>query len=99
MPKTSLQTAAISCLVVWAVIWAVFLLIHISTFEIRGVPGIGFIMLGALAIALIAPVVATVLAGLAVFRSPRPPRGLLVLGCAISAVVGQGLLFLLTKLL
>jgi hypothetical protein len=99
MPKATLRTAVIICLLIWAAIWFVFLAIRFSTFDIRGVPGIGFVMLGAISIALIAPIVATALAGAAVVRQPRTLRDLLTLAFAIAALIGQALLFLLTKLL
>jgi hypothetical protein len=94
--KASLRTAAIYCLVVWAAIWVLFLLMRLSPLDIRGIPGIGMIMLVALAAALLAPIVATGLAGAALVRQPRVPLNWLTLACAIAALIGQGLLFLIT---
>jgi len=97
MAKLSLRTASIACLAIWGAIWLVFLSLRFSTFDIRSIPGAGFIMLTALVVALLAPVVATGLAGIALVRQPRAPLNFLVFGCAIAALVGQGLLFLISK--
>ena len=98
MPKLSLRTAAIACLAIWLAIWLLFLLLRLSPFDIRNIPGIGMIMLTALAIALLAPVAATGLAGAAIIRQPR--RGnLLIFGCALAAFLGEVLLFLMTRML
>src|SRR6266550_1172639 len=97
MAKASLRTASISCLAIWAVVWLMFLLIRLSPFDIRSVPGIGVVMLVALGIALLAPIVATGLAGAVLVRQPRVPLNWLTLGCAIAALFGQGLLFLISR--
>jgi hypothetical protein len=65
MAEVSLRTASISCLAIWLAIWLLFLLMHHSPFDIRTIPGIGMIMLTALLVALVAPIVATGLAGAA----------------------------------
>ncbi len=96
MTKVSLRTASISCLAIWLAIWLLFLLIRLSPLDIRDIPGIGTIMLSALAVALVAPIVATGLAGAALVRQPRP-LNLLTLGCAIAALLGQVLLFVITR--
>lgn len=97
MIKASLRTASISCLAIWAVVWLVFLLMRFSAFDIRNIPGIGTAMLVALGVALVAPVMATGLAGAALVRQPRMPLNWLTLGCAIAVLFGQGLLFLITR--
>jgi hypothetical protein len=97
MAWASLRTASIYCLALWAAIWLLFLLMRLSWFDIRSIPGIGVIMLIALAIAFVAPIVATVLAGVALVRQPRAPLNLLIFGCAIAALVGQALLFLISR--
>jgi hypothetical protein len=97
MPKSSLRTASISCLALWVAIWLLFLSIRLSSFDIRGIPGIGPIMLTALVVALVAPIVATALAGVALVRQPRAPVDLLTFGCAIAAFLGQVVLFLLSR--
>jgi hypothetical protein len=97
MLKASLRTAAILCLAIWAVIWLVFLFLRLSPLDIRSIPGIGLLLLVALAVALMAPIVATGLAGAALIRKPRVPLNWLTLGCAIAALFGQGLLFLATR--
>ena len=97
MVKPSLRTASISCLAIWAAIWLLFLLVRLSPLDIRSIPGIGIVMLVALAVALLAPVVATGLAGAAFVRQPRLPLNWLTLGCAIAALFGQGLLFLISR--
>ena len=97
MAKASLRTAAIYCLALWAAIWLLFLLMRLSPFDIRGIPGIGMVTLIALALALVAPMVATVLAGAALIRQPRTPPNLLTFWCAIAALVGQVTLFLISR--
>jgi hypothetical protein len=97
MVKASLRTAAILCLAIWAAIWLTFFLLRMSPLDIRRIPGIGMIMLGTLAVALLAPIVAIGLAGAALVRKPRLPMNWLTLGCAIAALFGQGLLFLITR--
>lgn len=96
MVKASLRTAAISCLAIWGAVWLLFLLMRFSPLDIRSIPGIGMVMLVALGVALLAPIVATALAGAALVRQPRVPLNWLTLGCAIAALLGQGLLFLIT---
>jgi hypothetical protein len=66
-------------------------------FDIRGIRGAGMVMLVAFATALVALIVATGLAGTALVRQPRAPRNLLIFGCAIAALFGQGFLFLITR--
>jgi hypothetical protein len=68
-----------------------------SPFDIRGIPGLGMVMLIALLVALVAPIVATGLAGAALVRQPQGPLNLLTFGCAIAALLGQGFLFLMTR--
>ena len=92
-----MRMASIGCLAVWAVIWLLFLVMRLSTLDIRGFPGIGFVMLGAFAVAVLAPIVAAALAGIALVRQARVPRNWLLFGCAIAALLGQGLLFLITR--
>jgi hypothetical protein len=94
MVKASLRTASISCLAIWAAVWLLFLFMRLSPLDIRSIPGIGMVMLVALGVALLAPIVATGLAGAALVRQPRVPLNWLTLGCAIAALFGQGLLFL-----
>ena len=97
MAKSSLRTASISCLAIWAAVWLLFLLMRFSPLDYRGIPGIGMIMLVALGVALLAPLVAIGLAGAALVRQPRVPLNWITLGCAIAAFFGQGLLFLITR--
>ena len=97
MVKASLRTASIACLAIWAAVWLLFLLTRFSPLDIRGIPSIGIVTLVALAVALLAPIVATGLAGAALVRQPRVPLNWLTLGCAIAALFGQGLLFLITR--
>jgi hypothetical protein len=97
MAKTSLRTASIACLVTWAAIWLAFLLLRLSPLDIRSIPGAGRVLLIALAVALLAPIVATGLAAAALARHPRVPRDRLVLGWAVAALFGQVFLFLITR--
>jgi hypothetical protein len=95
--KASLRTASIVCLAIWAAVWLMFLSMRFSSFDIRIIPGIGMIMLASLGIALLAPIVAIGLAGVALILQPRVPLNWLTLGCAIAAFFGQALLFLITR--
>jgi len=97
MARASLRTASLSCLAIWAAVWLVFLSMRVSSFDIRTIPGIGPIMLVALGVALLAPIAATGLAGIALARQPRVPTNWLTLGFAIAVLFGQGLLFLITR--
>lgn len=97
MIRMSLRTAAMLCLAIWLAVWGLFLALRFSPFDIRAIPWIGPILLAALAAALLAPVAATVLAGAALIRQPRLPLHWLILACAVAALFGQGLLFLVTK--
>ena len=97
MAKTTLRTASIYCLALWVAVWLLFLLIRLSSFDIRIIPGIGPVMLLALVVALVAPMVAMGIAGAALFRQPRVPLNWLIFGCAVAAFVGQGALFAITK--
>ena len=78
-----------SCLAIWAAIWLMFLMMRFSPLDIRVIPGIGPIMLIALVVALVAPIVATGIAGAALVRQPRAPMNWLTFGCAIIALLGQ----------
>jgi hypothetical protein len=97
MTKVSLRNASIFCLLIWVAIWVLFLSLRFSTFDIRRIPGAGVGMLIALLVALMAPIVATGFAGVALIRQPKAPANLLTLGCAIAALLGQGFLFLITR--
>jgi hypothetical protein len=97
MAKMSLRTASIYCFAVWAAIWLLFLLIRVSSFDIRIIPGIGPIMLMALVGSMVAPIVATGLAGAAVVRKPRLLLSWLIFGCAVIALLGQMQLFMSSK--
>ena len=97
MAKASFRAASIYLLAVWAAIWLLFLLMRLSSFDIRVIPGIGPIMLIALMVALVAPIVATGIAGAALVRRPRVPVNWLILGCAVAALLGQAILFTATR--
>lgn len=97
MPKASLQAAPVYCLAAWVAIWLLFLLIRVSSFDIRIIPGIGPVMLLMLVAALTAPIVAMGIAGMALVRCPRTPPNRLVFGCSIAAFVGQWMLFAITQ--
>jgi len=97
MARVTLRNASLCCLGVWAAIWFVFLLLRFTPFDIRVIPGIGTIMLTALAAVLVAPIVAIALAGAASLRQPRIAANWLTLGCAVAAFFAQALLFLVTR--
>ena len=93
MPKASLRNASIFSLAVWVGIWVLFLLMRLSPFDYRYIPGIGAVLLIALAVALLAPIAATGLVAAALVRQPRVQLNWLTLGCAIAALIGQIILF------
>jgi hypothetical protein len=97
MAKASLRTASVSCLAIWVAIWLLFLLMRLSPLDIRNIPGIGTVLLIALAVALVCPLLATGLAGAALVREPRAPLNLLTFGCAIAILLGQVFLFLISR--
>jgi glucan phosphoethanolaminetransferase (alkaline phosphatase superfamily) len=97
MAKISLRTASIYCLAIWAAVWCLFMLIRFSAFDIRVIPGIGPIMLVALGIAVVGPIVAIAIAGLALILRPRAPLSWLILGSAVAASFAVGFIFLATK--
>ena len=92
----SLRNASILCLAIWVVTWLLFLLMRLSPLDIRGMPGIGMVMLTALVVALVAPILATGLAFAASVRQPRVQSNWLTLGCALAAVFLQVALFLVS---
>jgi hypothetical protein len=97
MTKDSLRKASIYCLAIWLGVWLLFLLIHFSSFDIRGIPGIGSFMLSALVASFLAPIVAAVLAVAALIRQPRVPLNWLSLGGAVAAFLAQAFIFLATR--
>jgi hypothetical protein len=97
MAKTALRTASIGCLAIWAAIWVLFILMRLSPLDIRSIPNAGNVVFIALALALLAPIAATGLAGAALVLHPRAPRDRLVLGWAVAALFGQVFLFLITR--
>jgi hypothetical protein len=86
-----------SCLAIWGAVWLLFLVMRFSPLDIRSIPGIGGFLLVALAVALVAPVVAAGLAGVALLRQPRAALNWVALGCAIAVLFAQGFLFLATR--
>jgi hypothetical protein len=97
MAKVSLRSASIYCLVVWVAIWLLFLLMRFSVLNITGIPGVGMVLLGALVVALLAPIMAMGLAVVGLVRQPKVSLNWIVFGCATAALFGQVLLFLITK--
>ena len=97
MARASLRIASVSCLAIWAAVWLLFVVMRFSPLDIRSIPGIGELLLVALGVALVAPVVAAGLAGVALLRQPRVPLNWLTLGCALAVLFGQGFLFLVTR--
>jgi hypothetical protein len=97
MAEVSSRNTSVSCLAIWAAIWLMFLMMRFSPLDIRVIPGIGPIMLVALIVALVAPIVATGIAGAALVRQPRVSLNWLTFGCAIAVLVGQGILFTITS--
>jgi hypothetical protein len=95
--KTSLRKASLCCLAIWAAVGILFLAVRFAPFDIREIPGIGPIMLAGLGVALLAPVVAIGLAAAALVRQPRASLNWLALGCALIAMFGLGLLFMVTR--
>jgi hypothetical protein len=97
MAKSALRTASVICLVMWVAIWLLFLSMRLSTFDVRRIPGIGPVMLVVFAAALLAPILATGLAVAALVRQPRVQLNWVTFGCAIAALFGQGILFLVSR--
>jgi len=97
MAKSWLRKVAIFCLALWALIWLVFLSMRVLPFDIRSVPAIGIVMLVSFAVAFLAPIIATGLAGAALALQPRSRLDLLTLTWAIAALVGQVFLFLISR--
>jgi hypothetical protein len=97
VPRATLRTASIYCLAIWAAIWLLFLLMRLSPFDIRIIPGIGPVMLIALVVVLMAPIVATGIASAALVRQPRVPLNWVLLGCGVAALLGQWTLFTITR--
>jgi hypothetical protein len=94
---TSLRTAAVICLALWGATWIAFLLLRLSPFDIRQVPGIGPIMLAALAVAVLAPIVAAAMAGAALLREARTPLSFWVLAGSVAALLGVLAIFASTR--
>jgi hypothetical protein len=97
MAKVSLRNTSVAYLAIWAAIWLMFLMMRFLPLDIRVIPGIGPIMLTALIVALVAPMVATGIAGVALVRQPRLSLNWLTFGCAIAVLIGQGMLFMITS--
>lgn len=97
MKDTTWRTRSLYCLVIWAAIWLIFLLIRYSSVDIRVIPGIGPVMLGALIGSMVTPIAATVFAAAAVIRQSRAPLNWLVFGCAIIGTLVQIQLFMSSK--
>ena len=97
MARVSLHNTSVSCLAIWAAVWLMFLIMRFSPLDIRVIPGIGPIMLLAFIAALVAPIVATAVAGAALVRQPRLSLNWLIFGCAIAVLLGQGILFTITR--
>lgn len=97
MANTSLRSASIYCLAIWASIWLLFLLLRFSSLDIRMIPDIGPVMLIALIVALMAPIVALGIAGAALVQQPRVSLNWLTLGGALAALVAQVTLFTITR--
>ena len=95
--KTSLRTASIVCLILWAAIWTLFMLLRFGVFSLGVFPAPGPVMLIALATALVMPVVATGLAAAAVLRQPGVRLNWLTLGGAMAILGAQCVLFLATR--
>jgi hypothetical protein len=96
MTRPSLRTASILCLALWAAVWLLFLVMRLGPFDVRTMPDFGPALLVALGVAIVTPIVATVLAGVALVRQPRVPLNWITLGCAIVVFVGQTALFVMS---
>lgn len=97
MTKVPLRTASIWCLAIWAAMWCLFILIRVFGFDIRIIPGIGPILLGALAVAIFAPVIAVGIAATSLIRRPRTAVSWLILGCAVAACLAVGYILAATR--
>ena len=97
MSRISIRAAAIWCLAIWAAVWCFFMVIRLSGFDIRIIPGIGPLMLVALAISVLAPVVAVGIAGASLIKRPRTVASWLILGCAVAACIIVAYIFEATR--
>lgn len=95
MSYALLRTATWSCLAIWAAIWVFFLGLRFSSLDVRDIPGLRNILLPAFAVALLAPILATGLAALALIRQPRLSLNWLSFGCAIIVLIGNVLFSLI----
>ena len=94
MTRISLRAASLCCVAIWAGVWLLFLVLRVSSLDVRYVPGAPGIVLSALVLSVLAPVVAVGLAAAALARGPRMPANWLALGLGSAALCGQWLLFL-----
>jgi hypothetical protein len=95
--KSSLRTAALYCLAIWAAVWLLFLLLRFSTLDVRNVPGAGSFLLSSLVASMLAPLVAGGLAIAALARQPREPANWLTLAGAAAVLLVQASLALSSR--
>jgi hypothetical protein len=95
--RAVLRTPAVLCLALWCAIWATWMAIRFSSFDIRVIPGIGPVMLASLVVAVLAPFVASIFAVIALLRQGRTRFNWLVFGAALAVFVGQCAVFLVTR--
>jgi hypothetical protein len=93
MARSRSQNASLVSLAVWLAVWALFLAAALSSFDVRVIPGIGPLLLAALAASFLAPLVALGFAVGALTRNPRATLNWVLLACAAAAILGQSLLF------
>jgi hypothetical protein len=98
-PRAPLRSGALVCLGLWALIWLMYMAMRFSPFDIHAIPGVGFLLLGSLAVAFLAPVAASAFAAVALLKQPRAPFSWLVLGAAVAVLVGQPMLFMASQML
>jgi hypothetical protein len=85
------------CVGIWAAVWLLFLLLRLSSLDVRNIAGAAGILLGALALSVLAPIVAVGLAAAALVRGPRMPANWRTLGFASVALCSQAFLFLSSR--
>ncbi|HEY2274158.1 MAG TPA: hypothetical protein VGH61_01520 [Steroidobacteraceae bacterium] len=73
MTKISPRAASLLCVGIWAAVWLLFLLLRLSSLDVRNIAGAAGILLGALVLSVLAPIVAVGLAAAALVRGPRMP--------------------------
>ena len=96
-PKSRLASASMYFLLLWVAVWAFFMMLRFSSFDVRSLPGAGMLFLTLLAYAVLAPLGAAGLSVASIIRKPAVPLGWVTLALAIAAFAVQGAVFMVSK--